>query len=543
MTQPGPSGASRGNEFIWNEDRYAAENYDDLGKLLSAGGDLYRNADLGEGLLQVLPDGIPRPINKATDLAPLIADRLRIRRKKKGDDKGDSIPVAHLNAALRAECFLHHFTAVDQVTSTPLYLPDFSLCKPGYNDGGSGYRVRYVGTVADVADGMATIKAFLDVMEFETDADRTNVIAAALTVMLCNHWPGGKPIIVVTSTKSHGGKETTIVFITGTGKSVSISYQATNWAFERSFVGAINSNREANVLVVENVRLDRNDIVIASAFLERYATDPKPFLFSTGTGDPIRIRNDIVVAVSTNSGKLSEDIMNRGLPIHLHPIGDVADRRPAIGNPKHDFLPAHRDRIAAELRGMIERWKAAGQPLDEEVQHPFTQWAKVIGGILKVNGITGFLANYGIRKTSDDPIRQALGLLGAYEFPRKDGKCEGEWLRAGEWVELVGSLGLVRTLIPERDRENGDSQARAMGIVLSAHEQETFTAESESHRLTLQLQKVRRRRKGEEAKVCYRFVLRGMELLSAEDAPEAAVADGTSPATTAADSQRARSQS
>ena len=59
---------------------------------------------------------------------------------------------------------------------------------------------------------------------------------------------------------------------------------------------------------------------------------------------------------------------------------------------------------------------------------------------------------------------------------------------------------------------------------MSAHEQETFTAESESHRLTLQLQKVRRRQNGEEAKVCYRFVLVGTEPLPAEDAPEAAVA-------------------
>ena len=213
--------------------------------------------------------------------------------------------------------------------------------------------------------------------------------------------------------------------------------------------------------------------------------------------------------------------MNRNLPSRLNSVGDVARRRSPIGNPRHEYLPANKGQIAAELRGMVERWKAAGKPLDEAVRHPFSQWAKVIGGILKANGFADFLANYSMRKTLDDPLRQALGLLGAYEFPRKDNRCEGEWLCAGEWAELVGSLGLVRTLIPERDRENGDSQARAMGIVTSAHEQETFTAESESHRLTLQLQKVRRRQNGEEAKVCYRFVLVGTEPLPAEDAPEA----------------------
>ncbi len=53
-------------------------------------------------------------------------------------------------------------------------------------------------------------------MNFASAADRTNAVAAALTVMLRNHWPGGKPCLVVTSTKSHGGKETIVQFATGT---------------------------------------------------------------------------------------------------------------------------------------------------------------------------------------------------------------------------------------------------------------------------------------------------------------------------------------
>ena len=60
---------------------------------------------------------------------------------------------------------------------------------------------------------------------------------------------------------------------------------------------------------------------------------------------------------------VSEDIMNRALPINLEPVGDVATRTSAIGNPKHEFLPEKRSQIDAELRGMVERWKTAGMPL------------------------------------------------------------------------------------------------------------------------------------------------------------------------------------
>src|SRR5262249_6760503 len=127
-----------------------------------------------------------------------------------------------------------------------------------------------------ISDDMEAINAFLDVMAFETNADRTNTVAAALTVLLHNQWPGGKPVVLVTATKSHAGKDTVIAFAAGTHPSVSISYQATNWAFERSFVGAVKTNPDVAVVVVENARLDGREKVIASAFLERFATDPEP---------------------------------------------------------------------------------------------------------------------------------------------------------------------------------------------------------------------------------------------------------------------------
>jgi len=62
---------------------------------------------------------------------------------------------------------------------------------------------------------------------------------------------------------------------------------------------------------------------------------------------------------------------------------------------------------------MIERWKNAGCPLDERALHPMTPWARTIGGILKVSGFADFLGNYRARRMLDDPIREALGILGA----------------------------------------------------------------------------------------------------------------------------------
>jgi hypothetical protein len=346
-------------------------------------------------------------------------------------------------------------------------------------------------------------------MDFATPADATNAVAAALTVMLRNHFAGAKPLLAVTATKSHAGKETVVSFAAGNCRTVSVSYQLTDWALERSVVAALKTSPEAAIVDVENARLGTRARFIASAFLERFVTDPEPFLFSTGSGGPTQRRNDIVIAITTNFGSLSQDLMNRALPIHLTPLGDVANRQSAIGNARHEFLPANRKQIEAELHGMIARWKDAGCPL-ADVRHSFSRWAATIGGILEVCGFAEFLANYSMRRTADDPVRHALGLL-AVASP-------DIWLQSRQWATLAVDLGLVATVIPHADRNSEKGRERGMGVVLSAHQDETFRGETEGERVTARLEKARRRFDGGDPSTRYRF-----SVLDRERIPEDAM--------------------
>jgi len=204
--------------------------------------------------------------------------------------------------------------------------------------------------------------------------------------------------------------------------------------------------------------------------------------------------------------------MNRGLPIHLDPVGDVAARVSPISNPKLEYLPRHRDRIEAELRGMIEHWKGAGCPLDTRVQHPFGPWAQVVGGILMANGFSSFLGNYSLRKTADDPVRKGLGLLGVAR--------PGKWLRSAEWARLATNLGLADAVIPEADRNSDLGRERGIGVVLSAHRDETFHVETEDRRTVLRLERARRRfEEGRDPSTRYRFVVLREEVIP-EDGQE-----------------------
>ena len=360
------------------------------------------------------------------------------------------------------------------------------MAPPGYNDGGEGQRIVYLGSDHQVADTTETIRRFLDAMPFASPADRTNTLGAALIVRLRNRWAGEKPIVQITANKSHAGKGTTTDFICGRVPKADLLYQALDWPLQSQLQKQVRANPEIGVIVMDNARIDTaggHGKIIRSAFVESFATNREITLASPGAGEPIHLVNKFVVVINTNDGALGDDLINRSLPIRLEATGDVHTRTSGIGNPKLEFLPANQGRIEAELNGMFARWTAAGCPLDEDVRHPMGPCTRTIGGILKENGFIDFLANQHVRRTADDPIREALGILAAAK--------PGEPLRPANWASVAVEEGLAKKLFSPADRDTLKGQERAIGVVFSRHLEETFNVHKEENgqhvRLRLQL--------------------------------------------------------
>ena len=501
------------DKFVWKVELGAKKNYGRLGERLARCDDLYRNRSNGLGLIQVLANGKTRLINKASELAPVLADRISMVVTKDGKVTSEMPQAGHLNAMPRSEVFLSCFRPVDEVVRTPYYLDDFTMVRPGYHDEGPGKRILYVGSQPEIGDSMATITAFLDVMEFESRADRTNAVAAALTTLLRHHWLGEKPLYQITATKSHAGKGTVAEFARGSVGKADILYESIDWPMQSQFHRQVKLDPDLGVIIFDNVRLDSaggRGKFIRSAFIESFVTNAEVLLASPGAGEAISLPNKYVVVVNTNDGALSQDILNRALPIHLAPKGSIHDRQSPIGNPKLEFLPKNRHRIEAELRGMIERWRVAGCPLDETVKHSMSPWAKTIGGILKHSGFTDFLGNQQTRKAVDEPLRRALGILGAAKV--------GKALRPAEWAQLAVKQGLVKTLIPTNERDTDKGRERAIGVLLKPSIGETFEVATDTTRYTLKLEGgIRRWVQGKNPHVRYRFVVQAEEELPVED--------------------------
>jgi hypothetical protein len=501
------------SSFTWRVERGAAVNYRSLGRCLAAAkGDLYRNGTSGRGLLQILPDSKVRLILKGADLAPVIVDRVKMRVAKEGKVVSELPTAAHLNAMLRSEASLGQFRPVDEVATQPFYFADFSLAKPGYNDNGPGQRVLYLGSDPEIADSTETIEVFLEVMDFASLADRTNTVAAALTLLLRHRWAGEKPLVLVTATKSHSGKGTITEFIRGSVPKADILYESQDWPMLSQFQRQVQANPEIGLVALDNVRCDSaggRGKCIRSGFFEGFVTAPEITLASPGAGEPVHLTNRYVITINTNDGRLSADLMNRALPIHLAPVGNVRDRVSRIGNPKLDFLPQNKARIEAELRGMIERWKAAGRPEDEEVNHSMTPWARIIGGILMVSGFRDFLANGGTRKSADDPIREAIALLGSVR--------PGKTLRPREWAKLAVEHSVAKDLISANERDTERGRERAIGVVLKKHLEEKFEARTDTKLFHLKLTGGCRRWSGRNPHVRYCFEIISQTELPTDD--------------------------
>ena len=217
------------------------------------------------------------------------------------------------------------------------------------------------------------------------NADRTNAVAAFLTVPCRLLWPGGKPFNLITANKSHAGKTTVCEFINiDQTAAARIEYDPhKDWPMQNQLCNKLTMRPEVGIISFDNVKT-RGASLISSGYVESFVTASEVVIGkATGNNKPRCTANKFVVMLNSNVGSLSIDLLNRSLPIRLAPSGDVTQRKSPIGNPKLEYLPANRRQIEAERWGMIDRWVRAGKPLDESMAHyPMGPCAKVIGGIL-----------------------------------------------------------------------------------------------------------------------------------------------------------------
>ena len=180
--------------------------------------------------------------------------------------------------------------------------------------------------------------------------------------------------------------------------SVDDSWQHEEWrkSLHSAFI------KGASVIFVDNITSKLSSPALSSYITEPFKTDR---LLGGNIMATVETRRTTWVG-SANNATLSPDIVSRMLKIRIDPRME----EPAEREFKSDalaYINEHRSEVLSALVTMVECWKAAGKPEFTTRKHRFNRWSRVMGGILQVAGIPGFLENLKSERRYNDTSREA----------------------------------------------------------------------------------------------------------------------------------------
>ncbi len=102
-----------------------------------------------------------------------------------------------------------------------------------------------------------------------------------------------------------------------------------------------------------------------------------------------------VWGVTANNPEVSTDIARRSIPINLDPQCSRPWERTDFKHPNLlEFMDKHRGSLVRAALILVRAWISSAQPLwQARTLGSYEQWSAVMGGILEVNGVKGFLEN------------------------------------------------------------------------------------------------------------------------------------------------------
>lgn len=184
----------------------------------------------------------------------------------------------------------------------------------------------------------------------------------------------------------------------------------------------------------------------------------------------IELKNDALWIVTGNNPTLSRDILRRYIPIRLIPKTENPEslksddfRHPNI----IEYVTNNRTKILASLIVLVQNWLDHGSPKGTYSLGSFEKWAEIIGGILDVAGIEGFLDNrqklYQRSNSASDEMRVF--------FEKWDSQYGNQQLKASTLLKICQENEMLDDVIGCGSQR---SQATKLGKYLKKHADKIF---------------------------------------------------------------------
>lgn len=295
-----------------------------------------------------------------------------------------------------------HLPKIEAVTTAPIFSANKELVvKPGYHEGA---RVWYKPSLTvqeipktpsetDIASAKHLLREELMVdFPFCTEGDIAHAYAALLLPFVRQLIDGPTPLHIVEAPGPGTGK----------GKLCNlISILTTGTACEARSLP--NSDEEIRKMITAELVRSKPIILLDNASEKKKLDSPSLAAVLTsvewtdrylGTSSMITAYNMALWMLTANNPKFSMEIARRCVRIRLDAKIDQPWKRTEFKHPyPEEWAKENRAILVRAILILIQNWIGKGSPLATTKLGSFERWSAVMGGILEVNGIPGFLCN------------------------------------------------------------------------------------------------------------------------------------------------------
>lgn len=225
---------------------------------------------------------------------------------------------------------------------------------------------------------------------FKDDASKAHATAYTLLPFVRQLIPGQTPVTLVDSPAAGTGKTKLLVSCAypALGSEVGLMNECEK---EEEWVKTLTSTflSGASHLVIDNVNNGLSSGKLAAAITAGVWNER---ILGGNSKPNIRIRT--IFAATGNNVGLTDEIARRCVMVNLDANVERPDKRTGFKHNLPVWAKENRDELVTACITMINAWIAKGKPLFSGTpKGSFEEWAGVMGGILQVNGIPGFLMN------------------------------------------------------------------------------------------------------------------------------------------------------
>jgi len=298
----------------------------------------------------------------------------------------------------------HPFPVLSRIVEAPVFASTGELqTRPGYHPASRTYHhaapgfslpdVPIVPTTSDIASARSLIlNELLEDFSFAEQADRANAVALFLLPYARDFIPGPTPLHMIEAPMAGSGKGllASVILTPALGRPPATLAAANDDDEWRKRITAKLMSVPA-ALLIDNINLALDSGALSNALT---ATEYEDRLL--GRNENVRLPVRCVWLATANNPTMTTEIARRCVRIRIQPNTDRPYELP-LSTFRHPHLAewteAHRAELVHAALTLIRAWLVAGSPHGTISLGSYEHWAAVLGGILDVIGISGFLDN------------------------------------------------------------------------------------------------------------------------------------------------------